>query len=77
VREHQFLLATDGVAYDFFRVRGVANILFGARTPGRGGAGHPGCPGLLPQARREALKAQHGNVQRIAQPHVLGMNGPA
>jgi uncharacterized protein (AIM24 family) len=29
VREHQFLLATDGVAYDFFRVRGVANILFG------------------------------------------------
>jgi uncharacterized protein (AIM24 family) len=29
VREHQFLLATDGVAYDFFRVRGIANMLFG------------------------------------------------
>jgi uncharacterized protein (AIM24 family) len=29
VREHQFLLATDGVAYDFFRVRGIANLLFG------------------------------------------------
>jgi len=29
VREHQFLLATDNVAYDFFRVRGIANILFG------------------------------------------------
>ena len=45
VREHQFLLATDGVAYDFFRVRGVANILFGGtgyfidRFVNQGGAG--------------------------------------
>jgi uncharacterized protein (AIM24 family) len=45
VREHQFLLATDGVAYDFFRVRGVANILFGGtgyfidRFINQGGAG--------------------------------------
>lgn len=45
VREHQFLLATDGVAYDFFRVKGVANILFGGtgffidRFVGQGGAG--------------------------------------
>ncbi len=29
VREHQFLAATDGVAYTFRRVRGVANLLFG------------------------------------------------
>jgi len=45
VREHQFLLATDGVAYDFFRVKGVANILFGGtgffidRFVSGGGAG--------------------------------------
>jgi len=45
VREHQFLLATDGVAYDFFRVKGVANILFGGtgffidRFVSQGGAG--------------------------------------
>jgi len=45
VREHQFLLATDGVAYDFFRVKGIANILFGGagffidRFVGQGGAG--------------------------------------
>jgi uncharacterized protein (AIM24 family) len=29
VREHQFLAATGSVSYDFFRVRGVANILGG------------------------------------------------
>src|SRR5262249_45632653 len=29
VREHQFLAATDPVAYTFTRVKGVANILFG------------------------------------------------
>ncbi len=29
VREHQFLAATDNIAYTFERVRGVANILFG------------------------------------------------
>ncbi len=45
VREHQFLLATDGVAYDFFRIKGVANILFGGtgffidRFVSGGGAG--------------------------------------
>ncbi|HZS93132.1 MAG TPA: AIM24 family protein [Chloroflexota bacterium] len=45
VREHQFLLATDGVAYDFFRVRGISNILFGGtgffidRFVNQGGAG--------------------------------------
>jgi len=45
VREHQFLLATDGVAYDFFRIKGVANILFGGtgffidRFVSQGGAG--------------------------------------
>jgi uncharacterized protein (AIM24 family) len=29
VREHQFLAATDGVAYTFTRVKGFTNILFG------------------------------------------------
>ncbi len=29
VREHQFLAATGSIGYDFFRVRGVANILGG------------------------------------------------
>ena len=29
VREHQFLAATDGLAYGFKRVRGVSNLLFG------------------------------------------------
>lgn len=29
VREHQFLAATDNVAFTFTRVKGVANILFG------------------------------------------------
>lgn len=29
VREHQFLAATESVNYDFQRIRGVANILFG------------------------------------------------
>ncbi|MBS2031244.1 MAG: AIM24 family protein [Deltaproteobacteria bacterium] len=29
VREHQFLLASGHVDYDYFRVKGVANILFG------------------------------------------------
>jgi uncharacterized protein (AIM24 family) len=29
VREHQFLAATDNVAYTFTRVKGVANMLFG------------------------------------------------
>jgi uncharacterized protein (AIM24 family) len=29
VREHQFLAATDNVAYNFVRVRGISNLLFG------------------------------------------------
>jgi uncharacterized protein (AIM24 family) len=29
VREHQFLAATDNIDYTFYRVRGVANMLFG------------------------------------------------
>ena len=29
VREHQFLAATDNIDYSFYRVRGVANMLFG------------------------------------------------
>jgi len=29
VREHQFLAATDNIAYDFERVRGFSNMLFG------------------------------------------------
>jgi uncharacterized protein (AIM24 family) len=28
VREHQFLLATDGVAYDFYWQQGLANVFF-------------------------------------------------
>ena len=30
VREHQFLAASDNVAYTFTRVRGIANMLFGS-----------------------------------------------
>src|SRR5260221_10029765 len=30
VREHQFLAATDNVAYTFTRVKGIANMLFGS-----------------------------------------------
>jgi uncharacterized protein (AIM24 family) len=30
VREHQFLAATDNIAYTFTRVRGIANMLFGS-----------------------------------------------
>lgn len=30
VREHQFLAATNNVSYDFFRVRGAANLLAGS-----------------------------------------------
>ena len=29
VREHQFLFATDGVEYGFYRLRGISNLLFG------------------------------------------------
>ena len=29
VREHQFLLASGHVDYDFFRIKGISNILFG------------------------------------------------
>ena len=35
VREHQFLAATDNVAYTFTRVRGIANMLFGSTTASR------------------------------------------
>src|SRR5437588_11521175 len=30
VREHQFLAASDNIAYTFTRVRGIANMLFGS-----------------------------------------------
>jgi len=30
VREHQFLAATDNIAYTFTRVKGIANMLFGS-----------------------------------------------
>src|SRR5438105_6196598 len=29
VREHQFLFATNGVEYGFYRLRGISNLLFG------------------------------------------------
>ncbi len=29
VREHQFLFATSGVGYSYFRVKGLANLMFG------------------------------------------------
>lgn len=36
VREHQFLAATGNIDYDFERVKGVANILFGGSGPRSG-----------------------------------------
>ncbi|OJV92670.1 MAG: hypothetical protein BGO39_31585 [Chloroflexi bacterium 54-19] len=58
VREHQFLAATGSVDYSFFRVKGVANILFGGTGFWIDRFVAPQQPGLL-------LLHGYGNVYEI------------
>ncbi len=58
VREHQFLAATGSVDYNFFRVKGVANILFGGTGFWIDRFYTPQQPGLL-------LLHGYGNVYEI------------
>ena len=58
VREHQFLCATGTVEYDFFRVKGVANILFG-------GTGFFIDRFFAPQQTGLLLLHAYGNVSEI------------
>ncbi len=58
VREHQFLCATNNIAYDFFRVKGVANILWGGTGFFIDRFTAPQQPGLL-------LLHGYGNVMEL------------
>ena len=59
VREHQFLAATSSVDYSFFRVKGVANILFGGTGFWIDRFFAPQQPGLL-------LLHGYGNVYEVS-----------
>ncbi|WJW70124.1 AIM24 family protein (plasmid) [Candidatus Chlorohelix allophototropha] len=58
VREHQFLAATSSIDYSFFRVKGVANILFGGTGFWIDRFVAPQQPGLL-------LLHGYGNVYEV------------